>query len=189
VNQVGKTGKMTMVTLGSNQVPITIGNGAHFWNVLRWIFLGASSMRFAVCLCLCLGLTVLAYGADPAGADHSKIIALENAWNQAQLHHDSKALDSLVADTFVYTDYDGTVMNKAQFLADIKDPDYKASLVANENEKVFAYQGTAIVVGTYHTKGTYKGKAFEHHGRFTDTWIYQDGHWQCVASHTTLLNK
>jgi len=98
-------------------------------------------------------------------------------------------LDRLVSKTFIYTDYDGTVMNKSQFLADIKDPEYKASLIANENEKVFSYQSTAIVVGTYHTKGTYKGKAYEHYGRFTDTWIMRDGNWQCVASHTTLVNK
>src|SRR5882724_3130083 len=146
-------------------------------------------MKYAVCLCLCLVLGSLVYAAEPSNGDQSKIIALENAWNQAQLHHDSKALNSLVSDTFIYTDYDGTVMNKSQFLADIKDPAYKASLVANEEQKVYSYNSAAIVVGTYHTKGSYKGKAFEHFGRFTDTWVFQDGTWQCVASHTTLLNK
>ena len=54
--------------------------------------------------------------------DKSKLIALENAWNQAQIHRDGNALSSLVADTFIYTDWDGTVMNKARFIADAKDP-------------------------------------------------------------------
>jgi hypothetical protein len=143
-------------------------------------------MKFAVSLCLCLVFATLGFATS---ADETKILALENAWNQAQLHHDSKALDSLVADTFTYTDTDGTVMDKAQFLADNKDPGYKASLVANVDQKVFSYNTTAVVIGTYHTKGTYKGKAFEHYGRFTDTWIFQGGVWRCVASHTTLLNK
>jgi len=147
-------------------------------------------MRFLICICLSFGLSAsFVYAANPSSADETKIIALENAWNQAQLHHDSKALDSLVSDTFTYTDTDGSVMNKAQFLADNKDPNYKASLVANEDQKVFSYNSTAVVIGTYHTKGTYKGKAFEHYGRFTDTWILMDGTWRCVASHTTLLNK
>src|SRR5882724_8388307 len=141
----------------------------------------------------CVLLTIFSLSAPSRPSDssihESKLLALENAWNQAQLHHDSKALNSLVSDTFIYTDYDGTVMNKSQFLADIKDPAYKASLVANEDQKVYSYNSAAIVVGTYHTKGTYKGKAFEHYGRFTDTWIFQDGTWRCVASHTTLLNK
>jgi predicted GNAT superfamily acetyltransferase len=122
-------------------------------------------------------------------ADESKILALENAWNQAQLHHDAAALENLLPNTFIYTDYDGTVMNKAQFLADLKDPSYQASLVANENVRVFTYSGAAVVVGTYHTKGKYKGRLFEHWGRFTDTWVFQNKLWQCVASHTTLVKK
>jgi len=110
---------------------------------------------------------------NDVATDASKLIALENAWNQAQLHHDAKALNNLVSDTFVYTDYDGTVMNKAQFLADLKDPDYRASLIANEEARVISYPNVAIVIGTYHTKGIYKRQPFEHYGRFTDTWIYQ----------------
>jgi len=64
-------------------------------------------------------LSSLLMARDPANdnfADASKLIALENAWNQAQLHHDAKAVSNLVSDNFVYTDYDGTVMNKAAFL-------------------------------------------------------------------------
>ena len=103
---------------------------------------------------MCFGLsTSFVCAANPSTADETKIIALENAWNQAQVHHDSRALDSLVSDTFTYTDTDGTVMNKTQFLADNKDPNYNASLVTNEGQKVFSYNSTAVVIGTYHTKG------------------------------------
>jgi ketosteroid isomerase-like protein len=149
-------------------------------------------MKTTLTVCVLLLMTALLGGRTPAEkspVEESKLIALENAWNQAQLHHDDKALNDLVSDSFVYTDYDGTVMNKAQFLADIKDPSYHASLIANQNMKVFPYQNAAIVIGTYHTKGTYKGKPFEHWGRFTDTWILRDGRWQCVASHTSLIQK
>jgi ketosteroid isomerase-like protein len=127
--------------------------------------------------------------AEDSAAEESKLVALENAWNQAQLHHDAKALNELVPDTFVYTDYDGTVMNKAQFLADLKDPAYRATVITNEDVKVYSYPNVAIVVGTYHTKGTYKRQPFEHYGRFTDTWIYDNHKWECVASHTTLIKK
>ena len=122
-------------------------------------------------------------------ADQSRLVALENAWNQAQLHHDAKALDQLVGTKFIYTDYDGTVMNKARFLEDIKDPAFKPSLIANQDVRVDMYGSAAVVSGTYHTKGTYKGEAFEHYGRFTDTWVETEGLWQCVASHTNLIHK
>jgi ketosteroid isomerase-like protein len=128
-----------------------------------------------------------AAAANPV--DEEKILALENAWNQAQLHHDAGALDQLLPSTFVYTDYDGTVMNKAQFLTDLKDPDYQASLVVNQDVKVIPYGSAAVVTGTYHTKGKYKGRPFEHWGRFTDVWLFESGIWQCVASHTNLIKK
>jgi hypothetical protein len=148
-------------------------------------------MKIIVTLCMMLvgGFSLSWYPANETSVEASKLIALENAWNQAQLHHDAKALDSLVSDAFVYTDYDGTVMNKAQFLADLQDPEYHASLIANENARVISYPNVAIVVGTYHSKGTYKRQPFNHYGRFTDTWMYLNGKWQCVASHTNLVKK
>ena len=138
---------------------------------------------------LLTGLLMTRGGAKDVSADASRLIALENAWNQAQLHHDAKAVSDLVSDGFVYTDYDGTVMNKGEFLADLKDPDYRATLIANEDARVISYTNAAIVVGTYHSRGTYKRQPFDHYGRFTDTWLYQNNKWQCVASHTNLIRK
>ncbi len=143
---------------------------------------------------VCVAIVVMALAAsaqtpDVAREAESKLIALENAWNQAQLHHDSKALDSLVGDAFISTDNDGKLMNKSEFLADNRDPDYVFSTLANTDLKVIPYGSAAIVAGIYHAKGTYKGKPFDHYGRFTDTWVYQHGRWQCVASHTSPLKK
>ncbi|HTE89775.1 MAG TPA: nuclear transport factor 2 family protein, partial [Terriglobales bacterium] len=83
---------------------------------------------FIVCL-ICLS-NVIGHSQSPANdsnPDVDRLIALENAWNQAQLHRDPKALNDLVSSSFVYTDYDGTVMNKAQFMADLRDPNYRAT--------------------------------------------------------------
>src|SRR5205814_1335792 len=66
-------------------------------------------------------------------AERSMIIALENAWNQAQIHRDGEAINRLVADTFVYTDTDGTLLNKAKFIADSKDPSVETTLVVNDD--------------------------------------------------------
>jgi hypothetical protein len=138
--------------------------------------------------CLANSVTHAQQSSSPHG-NESLLIALENAWNQAQLHHDSKALDGLVADTFISTDNDGVFQTKAQFLADNKDPSYAPTLMANSDERIFLYDNAAVVAGTYHAKGTYKGKPFDHYGRFTDTWVYTNGKWLCVASHTSALKK
>lgn len=144
--------------------------------------------NFVLCLCLVAGSLVLAQKSSPHG-NEALLIALENAWNQAQLHHDSKALDDLVADTFINTDNDGVFQTKAQFLADNKDPAYAPTVIANSDVKIFLYDNAAVVAGTYHAKGTNKGKPFDHYGRFTDTWVYTGGKWLCVASHTSPLKK
>jgi len=150
-------------------------------------------MKGGVCLLAVLAVVcaagLRAQNVTTVSDQTSKLIALENAWNQAQIHHDSKSLGGLVSDSFIYTDTDGSVMNKSKFLADNDDPDYHATVMANDDVKVYAYPNTAVVAGRYHAKGTYKGKPFDHYGRFTDTWIYLNGVWQCVASHTTMLGK
>jgi len=146
--------------------------------------------RLLVCLLLLVGSLADAQNA-PASAHETEtlLIALENGWNQAQLHHDSKALEGLIADTFISTDNDGVFMTKAQFMADNKDLSYAPSLMTNSDEQVFLYRDAAVVAGIYHAKGLNKGKPFDHHGRFTDTWVHLNGKWLCVASHTSTLKK
>jgi hypothetical protein len=148
-------------------------------------------MRFLAGWLLIIGCALLVVPARSAenAAEKSKLIALENAWNQAQLHADAKALEGLVSEQYVYTDFDGTLMNKNQFLADIQDPSFKTTLSTNEDVQVFLYESAAIVTGTYHTKGIYKHKPVDHWGRFTDTWLFRNGRWPCVATHTNLIKK
>jgi ketosteroid isomerase-like protein len=62
-------------------------------------------------------------------------------------------------------------------------------MMANTDVKVLMYSNSAVVAGIYHAKGTNSGKAFDHFGRFTDTWVKLNGKWQCVASHTSNLKK
>ena len=66
---------------------------------------------------------VAAQDQRDSAANRSKIIAFENAWNQAEERKDAKALDALMDNSLVYTDYDGTLNTKADFLASVKLPD------------------------------------------------------------------
>ena len=119
----------------------------------------------------------------------ARLIALEHLWNEAQVNRDEQALRGMIADTFVNTEWDGEVSERGKFLDDIKDPRFRPTLVTIQDLKVNLYQTTAVVTGIYHTKGSYQGKPYDHVGRFTDTWVLQDGNWACVASHTSLLKK
>src|ERR1700739_1042923 len=127
-------------------------------------------------------------GADMS-AQQNKLIVLERLWNDAQVHRDSRALEALVADRFVNSEYDGEVSDRDKFLADIKDPEFQPTLMNIRDVKVNLYRETAVVTGIYQAKGTYSGKAYEHVGRFTATGIFENGKWLCVPSHTSLLKK
>jgi ketosteroid isomerase-like protein len=120
-------------------------------------------------------------------AEQSKILALENAWNQAEEHKDTKALESLLDASLVYVDYDGSMMNKTQFIASVKAPALHPEQIVNESMTAHVYGDSAVVTGVYREKGVSNGKAYLRRGRFTDTWVYQRGAWVCVASQSTLM--
>ena len=135
---------------------------------------------------LLLAVPVFSQGHNEA---EGKLIAMENAWNAAQRDRDTGALDAMVSENFVNTDYDGSFQNKAGFLASVKDPGVTVTSAVNNDVHVFMYGDTAVVVGVYTTKGNMKGKPFEHKGRFTDTWVKMGGKWQCVASSSQHIQK
>ncbi|HEV1995485.1 MAG TPA: nuclear transport factor 2 family protein [Candidatus Acidoferrum sp.] len=124
-----------------------------------------------------------------AQGDETKIIALENLWNQMQIKHDADAMGKMLDSDFVLTDYDGTVMSKTQFLESIRDTSNQLTVEVSTDMKLHRHGDTVIVIGATREKGTEKGKPYAHQGRFTDTWIKKDGQWLCIASQLTLIGK
>jgi len=136
-----------------------------------------------------LAATLGAFAQDHS-ADEMKIIGMENLWNNAVREHDTKAMSEIIGDNFVDVEPDGAFKTKAEFLAMIKDPNVIHTILANSEMKVWYYGNSAIVEGNYHDKGTDKGKPFDFHAKFIDTWVMIDGKWRCVASHSTpVLSK
>jgi len=125
--------------------------------------------------------------AQNTSDESGRILGLEGAWNHAIESKDTKALDQLLGSGFVAVEIDGTMSNKAEFLASIKDPSYQPSQAVNEQINVQMYGNSAVVVGIFRVKGTEKGKPYVHRERFIDTWIKQGRSWQCVASSATLI--
>lgn len=147
------------------------------------------SMKRTICCCLLMAVSAIGLAAQQVDPRESRIMVLERLWNEAQVNRDSAALDALVSSRFVNTEWDGTITSKQQFLSDIKDPRYKPTAANVQDMKINFFGDAAVVTGVYHTQGTYQGKPYDHVGRFTDTWVYDTGKWQCVASHTSLIKK
>src|SRR5215470_9321445 len=146
-------------------------------------------MKARILFAACLFVAAAAIGVwgqnsnDQAG----RIQALELAWNHALESKDANALDMLLANTMVSVDIDGSMVNKKDFLASVKSPEYQPSQAVTEQSNVQMYGDAAVVVGIFRIKGMEKGKPYVHRERFVDTWIKRDGGWQCVASSATLI--
>ncbi len=135
---------------------------------------------------LCAGLIVPLLAV---AQDSSKIIAMENLWNRAEMNNDAPAVRLLLADDFVMTVAEGTLYNKAQMIASVADKSYRPVALQSTGMAVHYYGNTAVVTGAYYEKGVDKGKSWERRGRFTDTWMNLDGRWQCIASHFSVKSK
>jgi len=86
-----------------------------------------------------------------------------------------------------YTDYDGTLKTKSDFLAGVKAPGHSRQQQVVESTSARVYGDTAVVTGIYQVKGVDKGKPYLRRGRLTDTWVLRNGNWVCVASQYTLI--
>jgi ketosteroid isomerase-like protein len=138
---------------------------------------------------LVLGIGVRGQDSGKSEGDESKIIAFENLWNQMQINHDADAMGKMLDPDYVFTDYDGTVLTKGQFLATIRDTTTQLTVEVSQDMKLHRHGDTVIVIGATHEKGKEKGKPFEHVGRFTDTWMKKSGQWLCIASQLSLTGK
>ena len=98
------------------------------------------------------------------------------------------ALASLFDEALVYVDYDGSLMNKAEYLRSVADPASKPDHLYDEGMKARLYGNAGVVTGVYRETGSTKGKPYTRRARFTDTWIKQNGQWKCVASQSTLIH-
>jgi ketosteroid isomerase-like protein len=136
---------------------------------------------------LLLGVALAGAGQKSISDEGGRVLALEKAWNHALEEKDSKALDMILANTFVAIEIDGSVSSKSEFLASIKSPDYQPSQAVTEQSSVQVYGDAAVVVGIFRVKGTEKGKPYVHRERFVDTWIKINSSWQCVATTSTLI--
>lgn len=142
-----------------------------------------------VATCLWLGFGVAAVGQNSTSSEVSaRVLALDNSWNHALEANDTKALDLLLADSFVSIDIDGSIQNKTEFLASLKSARYQVPAKAvTEQSRADVYGASAVVVGIYRSQVAQKGKSVTRRERFLDTWVNLKGTWKCVASVAVLI--
>jgi ketosteroid isomerase-like protein len=139
---------------------------------------------FALSLSVCAAAAQTSSQSD----EGAHVLALDNSWNRALETNDTKALDLLLAESFVSIDVDGSIQTKGEFLASLKAPGYqKPAQAVTEKSKVDVYGDSAVVYGVFRTRSVTKGKVVMRRERFVDTWVNTDRAWKCVASVAVLI--
>jgi len=130
-------------------------------------------------------LTLCAFATAQDGPDalEFKILRLESQWNTAYKRSNVSAMNSLLADDFIITEEDGSTFSKSGYIAHNGNSSVHVEISDMSDLKVRIHGNTAVVTGTYHEKGTEKGKAYEYYDRFTDVWMNSKGAWQVIVSH------
>ena len=122
---------------------------------------------------------------ESPAAIEGKIVALEKLWNQAYKSGDAKALDSILDDSIVLINDDGSIQTKKEFLASVKATNAQEQQVSPEALKVRVHGDVAIATGVMRAQGKERGKDYIRPERFVDTWIRKNGNWVCVATDAT----
>jgi ketosteroid isomerase-like protein len=106
---------------------------------------------------------------------------LNKGYVDAVQNSDVAWFDRHLADDFLNSSPDGTLVDRAGFLAQIVRPQAVKGLEPRE-VKIRLFGDFAIIhARTVYTKPGGKSAA----GRYTDIWAKRNGRWVCVAAHVT----
>ncbi|MET0654849.1 MAG: nuclear transport factor 2 family protein [Pseudoxanthomonas sp.] len=148
-------------------------------------------MRHWHTVALIAGLLFAPFTANAQQSDDVALAAAlkaqADAWDVAIVRKDRQAIAANMSDSFVQIDSDGNAADKAKFLAEITAEDLTIQPYTVEDFRIRLYGDTAIINGRTAMQGTYQGKPFTSHYRFTDVYVKERGGWRVVNIQTTRI--
>ena len=119
-----------------------------------------------------------------------KIRKLERQFIYGFIQRDLTKLDQVLSASFLLTHSNGVIVNKTQYLDELRRGDIKySSSVIDGDYVIRIYGNAAVVTGRATSKGTSHGQDFVRHIRFTRVYVNQAGLWEMVALHATAIAK
>ena len=116
-----------------------------------------------------------------ARSDLDVLAALNRDYINSVQHGDVRRFDEILAEDFLCSNPDGSLVDKKQFLAQTARPVTISGLTA-EDVKVRILDDVAII----HARTSYTtADGEQRNGRYTDVWARRDGKWLAVSAHVT----
>ncbi len=121
--------------------------------------------------------------------DASQLKRQADAWDLAIVKKDRKAIQSKIGAHFMQIGSDGSKADETAFVANLMDDRLTIAPYTVEDFEVRVEADTALVTGITKMHGTWDGKAFSSHYRFTDVYIRNAGQWRVVNVQTTPIRE
>ena len=117
----------------------------------------------------------------PARSDHDLLVKLNDDYIHSVQHGDVQRFKEILADDFLCSNPDGTLIDKARFLVQTAKP-VTISGLAIDDVRIRILGDVALI----HAHTSYKTASGEQrHGRYTDVWARRAGTWLAVSAHVT----
>jgi ketosteroid isomerase-like protein len=114
-------------------------------------------------------------------ADHETLTGLNRDYISSVQNGDVKRFDEILAEDFRCSNPDGSLLDRAGFLAQTARPVTISGLQALDVEIRF-FGDVAII----HARTSYtQADGSPGNGRYTDVWARQNGKWLCISAHVT----
>jgi hypothetical protein len=121
-----------------------------------------------------------------ASKDSKTLSQLENAWNEAHVKGDAKALDELWAGDLVVTVPEMPRMTKTQSLAIWKSGKFKFERYQTSDVHIKVYGNAAVVIGRLQRTRAMGDRKVEDDWLFTKFYVRAKDSWQVVAFHASV---
>jgi ketosteroid isomerase-like protein len=121
-------------------------------------------------------------------SDKKQILKLENDWVRALKTKDRQFLDKIVAPSFTFIEPDGTVKNRAEYLADRSSDSVETEAFENVDLKVHVFGNFAVASGLAKITERRQGKLYRFRLRWKEMWMKDKGNWQVLTSQATPVN-
>jgi hypothetical protein len=115
------------------------------------------------------------------------ILAIDNERYEAMQKRDMAAMDRLHADGLVFINTKGRMLNKAEYLEEIRSGNLKFLSVETDDYTFCIYGDTVIMSGRAKSVVEYHGVVNKRPRRFTSVFIRMQGQWRLVAHQATLI--
>ena len=120
---------------------------------------------------------------ETAAAENAKaeVLKVEEIRNQALQSGDAVALGNIYSDDLVYANVSGTLLTKAEHLAEFKARTLHFVSFAHDNVEVTVHGDSAVLTGISKSVVDYRGEISHSQRRFMNVYAKQNGRWLCVA--------